>query len=100
MRYGDGREIDGAVVQKGRFCLVEIVGGQTIDDLVEAGGIDVLRLLVGEAVEADIPSAELLDSYVTQNTQDIPLVSKVGIRRNEEGRCGDVRKVIAVRINV
>ena len=57
MGDGDGCKVGCAVLKKGGFGFVEVVGAEAVEELVEAGGGDVLRLLVGKTVEANVPAA-------------------------------------------
>lgn len=47
MGDGDGSEVCGTILEEGGFRVVEVVGAEAVEQFVEAGGGDVLRLLVG-----------------------------------------------------
>jgi hypothetical protein len=50
------RKVCGAVLKQVHLGLVEVVCLEAINDLVEARCRNVLRLLVGKAVETEVPS--------------------------------------------
>ena len=56
---GDGCKVSCAILKKGGFGFVEVVGAETVEELVEAGGGDVLWLLVGKSVEANVPTTRV-----------------------------------------
>ena len=71
MGDGDGCEVSCAILEEGGLGIVEVVGAEAVEEFVEAGGGDVLWLLVGKTVEADVPAAgvcQYMRWYKRRNT--------------------------------
>ena len=101
MGDGDGCKSGSAILEEGGFGFVEVVGAETVEELVEAGGGDVLWLLVGKTVEADVPTIGV-GKYVRgyKRSRYLPLICLVGIGWNEKSRGGNIGQVAAVRVEL
>lgn len=68
---GDGCKVSCAILEEGGFGIVEVVGAEAVEELVETGGGDVLWLLIGKTVEANVPTIRVgkyMRGYKRRNT--------------------------------